>query len=113
MNDTLDPVDQGYIKTQYSYEICLLFEELTEIQDYERLNPKNFGIDQNFLAQELQRSEAEELIERMENYEEVIERQESDWHRQIIEIFEDIIHMVNTKILYVIYRQVKLVYARR
>ena len=48
-----DPFDQYYLTVQFKYEICLLFEELNSVTDYERLKLKNLGIDAAFLQQEL------------------------------------------------------------
>ena len=41
---------------QYSYEIISLFEELNSISDYEKMNPRHLGIDENFLNTEMQTS---------------------------------------------------------
>ena len=38
------------------------------------MNPRDLGIDENFLSQELQQGEVEDLIERIEMYEEILER---------------------------------------
>ena len=37
-------------------------------------------------------------------YEEILDQKESDWYQRIMEVFEDIMQIVNTKILYLIYR---------
>ena len=112
--DSDEPMDQDYLKSQYSYEICLMFEELHSISDFEKLSPKHLGLDDdNFLLKELPRSEAEELKERFDAFQDTLKNPDSDWYTQILDIFEEIIQIVNTKILYLIYRQVKLVYTQR
>lgn len=77
------------------------------------MNPRHLGIDENFLNTEMQTSKTELLVECIEEYEEILERLESDWHEKLNDTFQSIINIVNTKILYLIYRQVKYVYARR
>ena len=86
-----EPLDQYYLSVQFKYEICLLFEELNTVADYERLRLKNLGIDANFLHAELPSAEAEEVIEKYEAYDEILERQEADWYQRMMYVFEDII----------------------
>ena len=43
------------------------------------MNPRLLGIDENFLNSEMPQSQTEQLMEHIEAYEDVIERQDVEW----------------------------------
>lgn len=99
-----DEFDQYYIKEHYINEICLLHGQLSSFSDQERINPKHLGMDTNFLSSELRGEEAEQMAEHFESYDDIIERKDEDWQYELELLWNKIMQIANTKILYLIYR---------
>ena len=78
------------------------------MDDLEDINPNRLGLDDdNFLSRELNR-DAEDFKLQLGKYEEAIQDQKDP-----LNVFDGILTLANTKILYLIYRQVKLVFNNR
>ena len=70
-------------------------------------------MDTNFLSSELRGEEAELMGDHLEAYDDIVERKDEDWQSELERLWNKILQIANTKILYLIYRQVKHVYDRR
>ena len=70
-------------------------------------------MDTNFLSSELRGVEAELMGDHLEAYDDIVERKDEDWQSELERLWNKILQIANTKILYLIYRQVKHVYDRR
>jgi len=78
------------------------------LDDLEDLNPSKLGLDDdNFLSRELNH-DAEDFKLQLGKYDDALRDSKDP-----LSVFEGILSLANTKILYLIYRQVKLVYNNR
>lgn len=78
------------------------------MDDLEDLNPNKLGLDDdNFLSKELNH-DAEDFKLQLGKYEEALRD-----GKDPLNVFEGILSLANTKILYLVYRQVKLVFNNR
>lgn len=92
------------------------------LEDLEKLSPHHLGLDyDNFLYKELG-TEAEDMKRKVENFKknfEIIDADEfgdynfEDLRAQLLNSLLEVMYLANTRILYLIYRQVKLVYTSR